>query len=244
MNDALHLSLSNTQQKKRLSRRFFCARAKLDLPLLRVTLYSQAQHHLTGHDMASQTFLTVAEAAIRVDKSRQTLFDKIKKGQLSATVNADGIKVIDVSELLRVFGRLLSDDELSQNQANKAGQADQSGMTSALHLELELARLRLAHAEKELATANRQIEDMRVRERQSIDDRTQLLGVIERQTLLLAAPKPAAPPRAKAAPKPAPAAQKPAPRASAKVTNKPTAKTVTKTATKVSAKSKPMSKKK
>lgn len=162
--------------------------------------------------MASQTFLTVAEAAVRVDKSRQTLFEKIKRGQLSATVNADGIKVIDVSELLRVFGRLLSDDELSQNQANKAGQPAASSLTTTLQLELELAKLRLAHAEKELETSNRQLEEMRVRERQSIDDRTQLLGVIERQTLLLAAPKPAktaARPSAKATPAPA---KRPAPR--------------------------------
>lgn len=166
--------------------------------------------------MTSQTFLTVAEAAVRVDKSRQTLFDKIKRGQLSATVNNEGIKVIDVSELLRVFGRLLSDDELSQNQANKAGQPAPSSLTTTLQLELELAKLRLAHAEKELETSTRQLEEMRVRERQSIADRTQLLGVIERQTLLLAAPKPAraatrpAKPAPKATPAPAPA-KRPAP---------------------------------
>jgi hypothetical protein len=155
--------------------------------------------------MASQTFLTVAEAAVRVDKSRQTLFDKIKHGKLSATVNGDGIKVIDVSELLRVFGPLLSDDELRQNQANKSGQGDQSNITSTLQLELELAKLRLTHAEKELESSNRQLEEMRVRERQSIEDRTQLLGVIERQTLMLAAPattKPAARPKAAAVAKP------------------------------------------
>lgn len=155
--------------------------------------------------MASQTFLTVAEAAVRVDKSRQTLFDKIKRGKLSATVNGDGIKVIDVSELLRVFGPLLSDDELRQNQANKSGQGYQSSMTSTLQLELELAKLRLTHTEKELESSNRQLEEMRVRERQSIEDRTQLLGVIERQTLMLAAPataKPAARQKAAAVAKP------------------------------------------
>lgn len=151
--------------------------------------------------MTSQTFLTVAEAAVRVGKSRQTLFDKIKRGQLSATVNGDGIKVIDVSELLRVFGHLLSDDELSRNQANRAVQPAASSLTATLQLELELANLRLVHAQKELETSNRQLEEMRVRERQSIEDRTQLLGVIERQTLLLAAPRAAPAPRTKAAEK-------------------------------------------
>lgn len=190
--------------------------------------------------MPQKTLLTVADAAKRVGKSRQTIFDKIKRGHLSASINHDGNKVVDVSELLRVFGSLLSDDEVKQNQANKTGQTIPSNLTSTLQLELELSRLRLAHAEKELATANRQLEDMRVRERQSIDDRTQLLGVIERQTLLLAAPKPSPTPRVKAAPKPAPVAQKAAPRASAKAITKPTAKAVTKT----TARSKPTTKKK
>lgn len=190
--------------------------------------------------MASQTFLTVADAAVRVNKSRQTLFDKIKRGQLSATVNSDGIKVIDVSELLRVFGRLLSDDELSQNQANKAGQAIPSNLTSTLQLELELARLRLAHAEKELETSNRQLEEMRVRERQSIEDRTQLLGVIERQTLLLAAPKPAQVPRVKPAAKAAPAPAKTPARAPAKAA--PKTKIMVKATARPVARSKPVAK--
>lgn len=203
--------------------------------------------------MTSQTFLTVAEAAVRVDKSRQTLFDKIKRGQLSATVNADGIKVIDVSELLRVFGTLLSDDDVKKNQANKAGQSSAPDLTSTLQLELELSRLRLAHAEKELATANRQLEDMRVRERQSIDDRTQLLGVIERQTLLLSAPRSA---RATAAPQAAPAKPKPSAKATAAspvkkpvqarktapatAAKKATAKPVAKAPVQVTTRSKPM----
>ena len=146
-------------------------------------------------DMTANTLLTVADAARQVGKSRQTLFDKIKRGQLSATVNHDGNKVIDVSELIRVFGPLLSADQVKKNQANSAGQSSHGALTSTLQLELELAKLRLEHAEKALETSNRQLEEMRVRERQSIEDRTQLLNVIERQTLLLAAPA-----RAKAAP--------------------------------------------
>ncbi|QOQ84772.1 hypothetical protein INP81_24270 (plasmid) [Comamonas thiooxydans] len=165
--------------------------------------------------MTANTLLTVADAARQVGKSRQTLFDKIKRGQLSATVNHDGNKVIDVSELIRVFGSLLSADQVKKNQANSAGQSSHGALTSTLQLELELAKLRLEHAEKALETSNRQLEEMRVRERQSIEDRTQLLNVIERQTLLLAAPA-----RAKAAPtakpkttvkaKVAPAVKKPA----------------------------------
>lgn len=185
-------------------------------------------------DMTANTLLTVADAARQVGKSRQTLFDKIKRGQLSATVNHDGNKVIDVSELIRVFGPLLSADQVKKNQANSAGQSSHGALTSTLQLELELAKLRLEHAEKALETSNRQLEEMRVRERQSIEDRTQLLNVIERQTLLLAAParakaattaKPKTTVKAKVAPavkKPATARKTPAPMARSKTVAKPT----------------------
>lgn len=189
--------------------------------------------------MASKSFLTVAEAAIRVNKSRQTLFDKIKRGQLSATVNSDGVKVIDVSELIRVFGTLLSDSEVKQNQANKTVQSGVIPVTTALQTELELAKLKLKHAERELEIANERLQEMKARERQSIEDRTQLLNVIERQTLLLAAPKPTANPRAKVAPKAPPMTPKTAARASSA---KPT--TPTKSVANVTTRSKPTAKKK
>lgn len=139
--------------------------------------------------MNSQTFLTVADAAVRVGKSRQTLFDKIKRGQLSATVNHDGVKVVEVSELLRVFGTLLSDDEVKKNQTNKTGQPELTAQTSALQLELERAKLHIERRDFEIEQLRARIEEMKERERQSIDDRTKLLGIIDRQTLLLAAPK-------------------------------------------------------
>jgi len=160
--------------------------------------------------MPSQTYLTVAEASVRVNKSRQTLFDKIKRGQLSATVNHDGIKVIEVSELLRVFGTLLSDEQMALNQANKAGQATPTALTSTLQLELELTKM-------QLELANERIQELKERERQHVDDRAKLLTIIDRQTLLLAAPKPARPKTA-AAPKgpPPPVVKKPAAKAVAR----------------------------
>lgn len=197
--------------------------------------------------MASQTFLTVAEAALRVGKSRQTLFDKIKRGQLSATVNHDGVKVVEVSELLRVFGTLLSDDEVKQNQANKTGQPELTTQTSTLQLELERAKLHIERRDFEIEQLRARIEEMKERERQNIDDRTKLLGIIDRQTLLLAAPKAprattkAKPAASKAPPAsavkspskaaPAPVVKKAAP-AKSKTVAKTTAKTGTKKATK------------
>ena len=139
--------------------------------------------------MTSKTFLTVAEAAVRVNKSRQTLFDKIKRGQLSATVNHDGVKVVEVSELLRVFGSLLSDDEVQQNQANKTRQPALTTQTSTLQLELERAKLQIERRDFELEQLRSRLDEMRERERTATEERLRLFGIIERQSLLLSAPK-------------------------------------------------------
>jgi len=155
--------------------------------------------------MTARTLLTVAEAAKRVGKSRQTVFDKIKRGHLSATVNSNGNKVVDVSELLRVFGNLLSDDEVKRNQANKPVHATALPLTSTLQLELERAKLMLERKDFELEQMRVRVEEMRERERENKDEKQQLLTIIERQTLLLAAPKQA---RQRAAPDPAPVARK------------------------------------
>lgn len=179
------------------------------------------------HYMPSQTYLTVAEAAVRVNKSRQTLFDKIKRGQLSATVNHDGIKVIEVSELLRVFGSLLSDDQMALNQANKTGQAAPTALTSTLQLELERTKMQLEMANERYSMLKESTQELK--------EENQLLKTwLDRQMLLLAAPKakPAAraKPAAKAAPAPAPVVKKAAPKVLAKVVAKPATRTKAKPA--------------
>ncbi len=50
------------------------------------------------------TQLTVRQAAEQVGVSRQTMFRKIQRGEVSATVDHHGQKQIDSAELLRVFG--------------------------------------------------------------------------------------------------------------------------------------------
>lgn len=50
--------------------------------------------------------LPLRQAAKQVGVSRQTVYRMVKDGRLSATVGADGQKVVDTAELLRVFGRL------------------------------------------------------------------------------------------------------------------------------------------
>jgi FtsZ-binding cell division protein ZapB len=48
----------------------------------------------------------VSEAAKLVGKDRKTLYRAIKSGTLSATTDATGTTIIDLSELIRVYGKI------------------------------------------------------------------------------------------------------------------------------------------
>lgn len=166
--------------------------------------------------------LSVQEAADRVGVVRQTIFKKIKQGKLSATQDHRGVMQIDVSELLRVFGRLQPLEDTPGDAKGDKRSQPMSPATSVLQLELERAKMHLQLKEKELEMAQERIEDLKTREqefkareRAINDEKQQLLAVIDRQTLLLAAPRPA---RAK------PAAKAPAPTPVARPAAKPVAK--------------------
>lgn len=177
--------------------------------------------------MATATQLTVSDAAAHVGVTRQTIFKQIKAGKLSATTNRQGHKQINIVELMRVYGELQSPEQVAQNRLNRQQQAPGATATPLLQLELERAKLQLEKKEFELEQMRARVEEMRERERATTEERMRLFGIIERQSLLLAAPKPPrAPARPKAAPAPAPVVKKPAAKAAAKVVAKP--KTVAK----------------
>lgn len=174
--------------------------------------------------------LSVREAADRVGVTRQTIFKKIKDGELSATIDHRGNKQVDVSELLRVYGQLQSNDSQSSATVNKVRQSKQSPASSDLQLELERSKMLLQMKDRELQLALERIDELKVREAElkqrdhaSTEERMRLLGVIETQNRLLAAPTPA--------PKIA-ASTKPRTTAAPKATPKPPAKPLVATASK------------
>lgn len=151
--------------------------------------------------------LSVREAAERVGVTRQTIFKKIKDGELSATVDHRGNKQVDVSELLRVYGQLQSSDSQHSATVNKARQLKQSSSSSDLQLELERSKMLLQMKDRELQLAQERIDELKAREAElkqrdhtSTEERMRLLGVIETQNRLLAAPSQA--PKAAAPAKP------------------------------------------
>lgn len=159
-------------------------------------LQSTTATSVTGDDM---TQLTVRDAADRVGVTRQTIFKAIKQGKLSATIDVRGLKQIDVSELLRVYGRLQPPGDNRGDIPDKGRLSSLSQATAALQLELERAKMLLQVKDVELAAMRERVDDLKVREqdakareREAVEERLRMLGVIEQQNRLLAAPVPPA----------------------------------------------------
>lgn len=194
------------------------------------------------------TQLTVRDAADKVGVTRQTIFKYIRQGKISATLSRDGQKQIDVSELIRVFGELqqvTGTNGYSSDNRTLSPKSPATPTTVALQIELERMKSMLEFKQAELMLAKERIAELKdreaqvkEREREAIDERNRLIGVIEQQGRLLAAPTPAPPkPRAvKTAPASiAPKAMTPVALPAAKV--KPKSKPVA--ASKSQAKTKP-----
>lgn len=185
------------------------------------------------------TQLTVRDAADKVGVTRQTIFKYIRQGKISATLSRDGQKQIDVSELIRVFGELQPDTGTT-SYTNDSRILSPKPLTTpttvALQIELERMKSMLEFKQAELVMAKERIAELKdreaqvkEREREAIEERNRLIGVIEQQGRLLAAPAPT-PPKLRAV--------KTAPAAIAPKATTPVAKPIAKA--KVNPKSKPV----
>lgn len=91
--------------------------------------------------------LLISEAAKQVGKSRGALYRAIKEGRLSVTQNSEGVQVVDVAELMRVFGDdLMTPEQAQSEQVAKQAKKKQAEQAEALPMALllELGELRAA----------------------------------------------------------------------------------------------------
>jgi hypothetical protein len=123
--------------------------------------------------MANETKFNIVQAAELAGVARQTIHRFIKKGKLSVEKTADGKTVIDKSELLRVFPNLVTPGPSHMLRH------DTPQVTAILHSQIELLQ-------RELDVTRQERERDREEYRREKD---RLLGIIEKQTLLLPAPK-------------------------------------------------------
>ena len=85
--------------------------------------------------------LSVSEAAKLVGKSVKTIYRHIDTGKLSFTHNDNGVKSIDTSELIRVYGELkLSNENVIDSQMSQRENPNDNEMTNLLRQENELLK--------------------------------------------------------------------------------------------------------
>ena len=140
-------------------------------------------------------YFSVRDAAQRVGISRQTMFRYIKEGKISATTDRDGQKQIELTELLRVFGELQPETETPTTPRNSPRPVSRDTATTPATSQYQMEILRL-QAQLEIKTAEldlakERINELKAAQHEASVEKNRFLEIIERQSLLLAAPKPA-----------------------------------------------------
>lgn len=174
------------------------------------------------------TYLTVRQAAEQVGVSRQTMFRHIKDGRVSATVDREGQKQIDVAELLRVFGSLQSPIATANTTRDRSRLTKKNETDPGLAYQIELEKLRsqLELKATELALAKERIAELKSREHQVVEEKNRLLTLVEQQSRLLTAPTPKAPPRKGSVPAATKTTVDPNPKVTLKKVPQPVAKSL------------------
>lgn len=95
-------------------------------------------------------------AAELTGKSKSTIQRSMNSGKLSFEIDANGRRVIDVSELERCFG-LEQKDSGSSNNSSVEAELEKAQTL----LEQERLKMRIRMLEEQLETANTQIEDLK-----------------------------------------------------------------------------------
>ena len=98
----------------------------------------------------------ISAAARAVGTSRASIQRAIKSGRLSATTNEQGERVIDLSELLRVFGPLKQGEQASMDAGMDGEQRDTPSMAVREQVLIEVLREHLDDAREQLQQAQQE----------------------------------------------------------------------------------------
>ncbi len=98
----------------------------------------------------------ISAAARAVGTSRASIQRAIKSGRLSATTNEQGERVIDLSELLRVFGPLKQGEQASMDASMDGEQRDTPSMAVHEQVLIEVLREHLDDAREQLQQAQQE----------------------------------------------------------------------------------------
>ena len=121
------------------------------------------------------TRYSISKAAIVAGKSRVTIQRHIKNGKLSCTVDTNGNKFIDVSELIRAYGEINVDDTgKKQLQKNIVMHHD----TGENYTEIRVLQ-------EQVKSLKEQLGEEKERSAELKEEKARLLGLVEKQTNLL-----------------------------------------------------------
>lgn len=117
--------------------------------------------------------VTITKAAKMASVSRNTIYNDIDSGVLSFTSNARNKKLIDVSELARVYENVEFEDEKPQNKASQTVERRTETLKplSKQDISAQVLQERLKATEKSLEVLNEERE----RERQNYESRLETL---------------------------------------------------------------------
>jgi hypothetical protein len=137
--------------------------------------------------------LSAKQAAEQVGLSKQGIIKAIKQCKLSATKDDNGEWQIDPAELFRVYQPTVHGSPPPPRSTNSQSP---STVDSSLQWENDLLRERIKDKDAVIEDLRRRLDGETFEHRQ---ERERLHGIIEKHTLLLAAPKqePAPPPKKK-----------------------------------------------
>lgn len=137
--------------------------------------------------------LTVRQAALQVGISRQTMFRNIKDGKVSATIDRNGKKQIDSTELIRVYGDLtpqIVSDTTRPDSSRVSATAPPLPAYVALQVELSQVKAQLELKAALLEVAQERNAELKTAAQRAESDRDRIMRILE--TKLLEAPKPKA----------------------------------------------------
>lgn len=129
--------------------------------------------------------LNVTDAAEAVGISRTTFYRHLESKDIAYDMDENGHKLFDTSELIRVYGALHPPgDPENVNRDAVAQGAD--GVDSA---ELQLLQQRVQHLEEQRDSERERREQAEEREQEARAEAARLIGIVEKQTLLLNPPQ-------------------------------------------------------
>lgn len=150
--------------------------------------------------------LSLAEVASRTGMARSSIYRLIDEGKLSATLDHRGRKAVELTEVLRFFGAITNETtgkdtspDTSNNPVIQARHITGAGQDTLVSLMQELAQARsalefkakeLELKDRELAMMQSRVDELKATHEQATTEKNRFLEIIERQSLLLAAPKP------------------------------------------------------